>query len=241
MPAWPGLGASLPVHPHSGRRAGPCQGWWQCQGAAAVGCAPNRSCWLLPKAVGRHTGAALPPAAAAQGHLRAEPARLWAGELGEGCGCQGPSLPPAPRAWPERAALASPASGKGPQSWALPGGPPVLPWLLSPHCAVGTPSQPSDRAASHRAHTGLQLLLGELHCPPRVLCQEQAQLGAQGARQEGRQKLCPRTAVPAMLAGIYLKVAKSSGVASALKNDLTLEGWQASTTVTPGVLWGSRE
>lgn len=77
---WPGLGAPLPALCPSGCKAAPCQptpGWWQSQGAADVGSAPNRSSWLLPKAVGRHPGPALPPAAAApRPALTEEPARL---------------------------------------------------------------------------------------------------------------------------------------------------------------------
>lgn len=130
--AWPGLGAPLPAHPHralcpNGCRAGPCQptpGWWQSQGAAAVGSAPNRSSWLLPKAVGRHTGPAPPPAAAApRPALTTEPEQLLGPrEVGEGCGSlTAPSARSTARVRdsPGELLWRPPASGKGPQSWAL--------------------------------------------------------------------------------------------------------------------------
>lgn len=179
-------------------------------GCCDVGSAPKRSCWLLPKAAGRLTGPLLPPAAAApRPALTAEPARLLGhGEMGESS--------PAPgycqsEAQPSRTALASPSPGKGAQGWALPGGPHRAP--LAPPCAGGTHHSPLTVQPHTGAQAGLLPLLRGLSGSS--LCQ--------GARQEGRQTLCPITAVPAVLAGIYFQVAKetSSGVASALKNYLT--------------------
>lgn len=169
--AWPGLGAALPAHPH--RALCPCQptpGWWQCQAAAAVGSAPNRSSWFLPKAVGRHTGPAPPPAAAAAPRpaLRTEPEQLLGpGEVGEGCGpLTAPSTRSTARVRDSSGELPwhPPASGKGAQSWALPHCAAEgcsAPSAAQPHCPVGTPSHPTESAASSwGTHRGLLLLRG---------------------------------------------------------------------------------
>lgn len=182
MPAWPGLGASPSVHPRSGRRAGPCQGWWQCQGAAAVGCAPNRSCWLLPKAVGRHTGAALPPAAAAQGHAAGTASTAVGRGAGRGLRLPGPLTAPCTTSMARASCPGTPSLRGGTPELGSARGSPRAPLAPQPPLRSGDPI-----TASHRAHTGLRRLLGELHCPPRVLCQQQAQLGAQGqGRRAGR-------------------------------------------------------
>lgn len=224
------------------------QGWSLAASAGLVavpGCCCCRLCSkqeLLTPAQGcrEHTGPLLPPAAAApRPALTAESARLlghreWARALGLCWGWAPPSTRGIAR---ERH---SPAE--------LPWHPPSLrEGSTELGSARGSPLCCGEMLGSlssrHNPLTVQVLLL------LRGLWLQSLSCARSKLSRQGRKKLCPIMAVPAMLAGIYLKVAKSSGVASALKNDLTPARGPAHqppqgscTGVSCGVsiLWGSR-